>query len=190
MLIMPMVFVLLYTFHCEFSQAAEKALSAVGRSYKFRRGRHVRPPAWASHWSHLHERAGGPWGVIGRSGHRRHIALLKGWEEDWHPGLKGKLLLEENPQQGLWQLRGHGVARSMRQTHFSRLARADTLWLSAGLSWSNSLLNWPGAGEGLHGEGLLLGTAEPTPCPYGMCTHKIWHAGCACPPGRDKETFP
>lgn len=90
MLIMPMIFVLLYTFHCEFPQAAEKALSAVGRLYKVRWGRHVRPSAWVNHWSHLHKRAGGPWRVIGCSGHRRHIALLKEWGGRLIPRAKGQ----------------------------------------------------------------------------------------------------
>lgn len=88
MLIRSMVCVLPHMFRGGLSQAAENTPPAVGRSYKFREGRHLRPSAWVSHWSHLHRSTGGPWRVTGHSGHHGHICLLEGWKEDGDPRLR------------------------------------------------------------------------------------------------------
>ena len=184
-----MVCVFHYTFHGGLSQAAEKPLPAVGRSCKFRQGRHVRLSAWVSLWSHLHRKAGGPWMVTGHSRCHRHIPLL-----GVRPGAKDKLLLEENQQQSLWQLRGHRVAHAMRQTRFSLLAHmhnsclAIISGLSVGLSWSHCppsvSRRWAARGA------APLGHCRAHFLPLRHVYPQIWYAGCACPPGRGKEMAP
>lgn len=72
-LVTPMVCVLPYAFHGGLSQAAEKPLPAVGKSYKFRQGRHVKSSSPLEPPTQKGRRL-----MKGNSGHHRDIPPLEG----------------------------------------------------------------------------------------------------------------
>lgn len=183
-----------HTFHRAFSGSSEPPASI----RKVIRGEiRKTPSAWVSHWSHLHRKAEIPWRVTRCSGLHRHIPLLEGWDEDGDPGLKNKLLLKENQQQDLWQFCGRRIPMPQDRPTFP----SWHIWIICGLpSFQGcqldclcptlpSSVSWRQWGRGVcvcmcawvHRDVILLGTAEH------VCTHKTWYAGCACPPGKDRD---